>query len=263
MGIFDIFKKKEQPKEKQESNILLSMPMFVNGDRYELKAIFDNLKNYWSLNITNVEGDNESAILTIDGEKIAIAFMPVPIPMGDIEGTAQYAYNWTSVLEDLKDFTGHTIVSILSGTKPIKEKFILLSKVLHSILKTSNSIGVYQGSQSLLIPKQQYLESAETLKNEETPINLWVYIGIRKSEEGISLYTYGLNEFGKHEMEIINSKLSLEELYDFISNISAYVINSNVTFKNGETLGYTADQKIKISLSKGQFVDSQSFKLEM
>lgn len=263
MGLFDIFKKKEQPKENQENKIILAMPMFVNGDRYELNAIIDNLKNYWNLNITDVEGDNESAILTIDDEKVAIAFMPVPIPIGDIEGTAQYAYNWTTVLDDLKDFTGHSIVSIMSGTKPTAERFKLLSKVLHSILTTSNSIGIYQGSQSLLIPKQQYIESAETLKNDETPINLWVYIGLRKSDEGNSGYTYGLNEFGKHEMEIVNSKLSLEELYDFISNICSYVISSNVTFKNGETLGYTADQKIKITLSKGQFVDGQTLKLEM
>jgi hypothetical protein len=263
MGLFDIFKKKEQPKENQESKIILAMPMFVNGDRYELNAIIDNLKNYWGLNVTGVEGDKESAILTIDNEKVAIAFMPMPIPMGDIEGTAQYAYNWTTVLDDLKDFTGHSIVSIMSGTKPTAERFKLLSKVLHSILTTSNSIGIYQGSQSLLIPKQQYIESAETLKNDETPINLWVYIGLRKSNEGNSIYTYGLNEFGKHEMEIVNSKLSLEELYDFISNICSYVIISNVTFKNGETLGYTADQKIKITLSKGQFVDGQTLKLEM
>ena len=263
MGLFDIFKKKEQPKENQESKIILAMPMFVNGDRYELNAIIDNLKNYWSLNVTGVEGDNESAILTIDDEKVAIAFMPVPIPMGDIEGTAQYAYNWTTVLDDLKDFTGHSIVSIMSGTKPTAERFKLLSKVLHSILTTSNSIGIYQGSQSLLIPKQQYIEGAEAFKNDETPINLWVYIGLRKSDEGNSVYTYGLNEFGKHEMEIVNSKLSLEELYDFISNICSYVISSNVTFKNGETLGYTADQKIKITLSKGQFVDGQTLKLEM
>src|SRR5690606_9513425 len=183
---------------------ILAMPMFINGDRYELNAIIDNLKNYWNLNVTDIVGDNESAILTINDENVAIAFMPVPIPMDDIEGTAQYAYNWTTVLDDLKGFTGHSIVSIMSGTKSIAERFKLLSKVLHSILITSNSIGIYQGSQSLLIPKEQYIESSESLKVGQTPIDLWIYIGLRKSEEGNSLYTYGLNEFEKSEMEIIN-----------------------------------------------------------
>src|SRR5690606_41872309 len=92
----------------------------------------------------------------------------------------------------------------LFRSKSIAERFKLLSKVLHSILITSNSIGIYQGSQSLLIPKEQYIESSESLKVGQTPIDLWIYIGLRKSEEGNSLYTYGLNEFEKSEMEIIN-----------------------------------------------------------
>ena len=45
MGLFDIFKKNEQPKKNPESKMLLAMPMFVNGDKYELDAIVDTLKN--------------------------------------------------------------------------------------------------------------------------------------------------------------------------------------------------------------------------
>ncbi|MNY58126.1 hypothetical protein D3C86_1944270 [compost metagenome] len=55
----------------------------------------------------------------------------------------------------------------------------------------------------------------------------------------------------------------MEELYGFILNITSYIINSNITFKDGETLGYTEDQKIKITSSKGQFVEGQTLKLEM
>lgn len=263
MGLFDIFKKKEQPKAKQDNKILLAMPLFVNDDRYEINTIVDKLKNYWNLPVTNIEGNNDSAIITIDGVNVVIAYMGVPVPSGDIEGVAQYAYNWPSVLDDFKNSTGHAIVSVLSHSKPEVERFALLSKVLHAILSTSDSIGVYQGNQSLLIPKEQYIESAEDLTDDRIPIHLWVYLGLRKSEEGNSIYTYGMSEFDKYEMEVIDSALPLEELYDFISNICAYVISSNVTFKSGETLGYTDEQKINITLSKGKFVDGQSFKLEM
>lgn len=263
MGLFDIFKKKERSPENSGNNILLAMPMFANGDRYELNAIVAYLKNNWSLYITSIEGDDDSAIITIGGENVAIIFMAVPIPMGDIEGTAQYAYNWMTALEDIKGFTGHAIVSIMSGTMSALDRFTLLSKVLHAILVTSNAIGIYQGGQSLLISRAQYIDSAEDLKTNNAPIHLWVYIGVRKADTGNSVYTYGLTAFGKQEMEVIGSQISLEELYDFVSNICSYVIKSNVTFKSGETLGYTADQKVKIKLSKGQFVEGDSLKLEI
>jgi hypothetical protein len=128
---------------------------------------------------------------------------------------------------------------------------------------TTNCLGVYQGSQSLLIPREQYLDSAEALKSDKIPLDLWVYIGIRKGENGNNAYTYGLTAFDKLEIEFINAKLDLGEMHGFLGNICAYVIKSNITFKSGETLGYTAEQKIKITESKGQFVEGQTLKLEM
>ena len=67
----------------------------------------------------------------------------------------------------------------------------------------------------------------------------------------------------KMEMEVIDSKIGLEEIHELMSNIASYVIGNNITFNNGETLGYTEAQKIKITRSKGQFVDGQSLKLEI
>ena len=110
---------------------------------------------------------------------------------------------------------------------------------------------------------QDLLALIEELKNNGTPIVLWVYLGLRKTGSGNSVYTYGLTEFGKQEMEVINSKMDLEELFDFVGNICTYVIENDITFNSGETLGYTAEQKIKITSSKGQFVDGHSLKLEM
>lgn len=263
MGLFDFFKKKELSAEKQESKILLAMPMFNGGEAYQLDDIINNLKSFWGLTVTEIDGDNSTAVFKVNGEMVALAYMPVQIPMGDIEGTAQYAYNWQNATQELKDHKGHAIVSLMAGNKTTLERFRILSKVLCAILSTSNAIGIYQGNQSLLIPKSQYLDNIDELKEDGTPITLWVYFGLRKSDKGNNLYTYGLTEFGKQEIEIINSKLDIEEVYDFVANIVAYVVGSDVTFKSGETLGYTADQKIKITSSKGVFVDGQSLKLEI
>jgi Domain of unknown function (DUF4261) len=263
MGLFDIIKKKGLSAEMQKSKILLAMPMFNDSEAFQLDDIINNLKSFWNLTITEIAGDNSTAVFKVDGEMVALAYMPVQIPWGDIEGTAQYAYNWQDATQELKNHSGHAIVSVMAGNKTSIERFRILSKVLCAILSTSNAIGIYQGNQSLLIPKSQYLDNIDELKEDGTPVRLWVYLGLRKSNKGNNLYTYGLTEFGKQEIEIINSKLDLQELYDYVTNIVAYVIGNDVTFKSGETLGYTAEQKIQLSSSKGVFVDGQSLKLEM
>lgn len=263
MGLFDFFKKKEQPEEPKKGKILLAMPMFNNGETFELNKVIDYLKSNWKTSISDINGESRTVTFSIQGETIALATMPVQIPWGDIEGTAKYSYNWMSAEKDLENHNSHIIVTVMSSKNNELERFKILTKVLSSIVATTNCIGVYHGSQSLLIPREQYLGSAEALKSNQIPLDLWVYIGLQKEKNGNSAYTYGLNAFNKLEIEIINTKLGLEELHSFLSNICAYVINSNVTFKSGETLGYTAEQKIKITKSKGQFVEGESLKLEM
>jgi len=263
MGLFDFLKKKEDKPVTEKSKIFLSMPMFNNGESYKLNDVIGHLKNYWGLSISDIHGDDGTATFKIEGEMVALAYLPVQIPWGDIKSTAEYAYNWMTAEKDLENHNGHAIVSVMAGEKTPLERFQILSKLLGSILMTSNSIGILQGGESLLIPRDQYLDFAEELKENGTQILLWVYIGLRRSDGGNSAYTYGLGNFQKMEMEVIDSKLGLEELHELMSNIASYVISNNITFKNGETLGYTEEQKIKITQSKGRFVGGQSFKLKI
>jgi hypothetical protein len=245
----------------KQGNVLLAMPLFKDNNSYQLNKIIDSLETFWDLDITDIAGDSDAAVFNVEGEEIALMNMPIPIPEGDIEGTAKYAYNWPSALQDLEGYTGHAIVSVMTSTKSPLDRFRILSKVLASILMTSKAIGIYQGSQSLLIPRGQYLSYVEELQENQSPIMLWIYIGLRESETGNSVYTYGLKDFEKSEIEIIDSELALDELLNLLFNVSSYVVDQDVILKNGETIGVSKEQKISIKLSKGQFVDGDSLKL--
>lgn len=261
MGLFK--KSKEQPViEPKKSGVLLAMPMFNNNETFELDKVIGYLKSDWGIDVTDVEGKEGTVTFSMEGEIVVLSNMPVQIPWGDIQGTAQYAYNWQKAEEDLKNHNSHVIVTLLSKNENNVLRFGTLTKVLTAILATTDCIGIYQGSQCLLTPKDQYLDSAEALKSGRIPLNLWVYIGVRRGTTTNSAYSYGLTAFDKLEMEFVDAPLDLMDLHSYLSNICAYVIKSDVTFKSGETLGYTEDQKIRITQSKGKFVEGQSFKFE-
>jgi hypothetical protein len=261
MGLFNSLKQEHQQKS-EGNNILLAMPMFNNNDRYEVQKVIENLRSLWQFEIRDFGGDDDAAVFTINDEPVAIAYISVPIPSGDIEGTAQYAYNWTTALHDLKHHTGHALVTLMGSEKSTLERFRILSKVLCSMLLTSNAIGVYFGEQCLLIPSKQYFERIDQLKEGDIPVMLWVYIGLRKILTGNCAYTWGLRAFKKPEIEIIDSQLPLEDLLELLVNIIAYVVGSDAALENGQTIGLTADQKIAITVSKGRFVDGETIKLE-
>ena len=105
MGIFDFFSKKEKSVINQEPSIQLAMPMFENNDRYDVQKVINILQTVWDLEVISFDGDNDSAVLTIEGKKVAIAYMPFPIPFENIEEIAYMSYNWLTLLEDIKNFT--------------------------------------------------------------------------------------------------------------------------------------------------------------
>ena len=185
----------------------------------------------------------------------------MPVPWGDIEGTAEYAYNWETALEDLRDHQGHLIISIMQGTDDVVKRFRIMTRVICALLRASNAVGVYIGGQSLLIPKVDYLAEVENMSEGSYPVNLWIYFGLRQANGKNSGYTYGLKSFGKRELEVIDSERSLSEIRGFLYNIAHYLIASNVEFTDGQTCGFSESERVKISLSKGHFVDSETFKL--
>lgn len=81
------------------------------------------------------------------------------------------------------------------------------------------------------------------------------------NDKGNSGYTYGLKEFSKTEMEIINSSKSLEDVRDLLFNMVHYVLDNNVEFKDGQTCGVSEEERISITFSKGKLVEGETFKL--
>jgi hypothetical protein len=72
------------------------------------------------------------------------------------------------------------------------------------------------------------LNEAEAINEEYSPLNLWIYFGLRVTDNGNSGYTYGLKKFNKTEMEIVNSSKSLEDIRGFLFNIAHYVLEGLV-----------------------------------
>jgi len=237
------------------------MIMLNDDNSFKVDTFIEDFEGHYGVNIQEPTGDSTSFVFKINDEVAAIGHMPVPIPPGDLEGTAQYAYNWRTALEDTKAHKSHLIVSLMQGAQHQIKRFKTFTQVLCSLLRTTNAIGVYKGNQSLLIPKDDYLNEAELMSDEYLPLGLWIYFGLRVTDKGNSGYTYGLKEFNKTELEILNSSKSLEDIRGFLFNIAHYVLDYDVTFQDGQTIGASEEERIAISFSKGQFLEEDTFKI--
>lgn len=262
MGLFSFFKKENNKDNKDKNDILLGMVLLDEPNLMKIRPVIDELRNKWKLKVDDKDASDETSVLTIDNYHIAIVNMPVPIPGNEIQETASFNYYWENGKIESTKHKGHIIVSITNGgSNPIKEN-LLFNKVVSSILNKSKSLGVYIGGRTLLISKAFYQENVEDISEENLPINNLIYFGIRTENNKHSVYTYGLKDFGKQEMEIVESKHNLEDLLGMMYNLTSYVIVSNVTLKDGETIGMSEKQKLKIKQTKGKYLDGQTLKID-
>lgn len=274
MGLFDFFKKKNNKEiqtNQSDSNtdnngdkILLAMPIFINNQGYDLNKVIDHLKTFWNLSVDELSGDNATAVFDLDGQPVAIGNMPIPVPEEELDAIIDYAYLWKDAREILKHQTNHAIVSVLSSNRTDIERHTLLSKLLCSILMTTpDCIAIYQGQETLLIQRDFYLAAVDDLLNGRIPVPAWIYIGLRKTDNGINAYTYGMKSFNKPEFEIIGTPLDADNLYTLILNIASYTLGKDVIFNNGDTFSLSEDAKMKITLSSGIYVEGTTLKMEI
>ena len=100
----------------------------------------------------------------------------------------------------------------------------------------------------------------DAIRINASAITCSVFIGSENEKQ--SIYTYGIADFGKMEMEVLDSEHTMSELSEMTYNLAHYVISSDVTLNDGETMGISSTQKIKLSISKGKYLDSDTIKIE-
>lgn len=262
MTLFSSFTKENSKENQNKKELLLGMVLLEEANSMKINSVVDELRKKWKLKVDDKESSNESSVLTIEKYQIAIGNMAIPVPGNEIEETAAFNYYWANGKVESKKQKGHIIVSILNGgTNPIKEN-LLFNKVVSSILNNSKSIGVYIGGRTLLLSKDFYQDNLEDISETNLPINNLIYFGIRKKNNKNSVFTYGLKDFKKQEMEIVESNHSLEDLLEMMYNLTSYVLENDVILNDGETIGMSEEQKLKIKLSKGKYLDEQTLKID-
>jgi len=261
MGLFS-FLKKDKKTESNTSTIILGMILLEESNSMEIKKVISELKDKWDLEIGDGEINDETSVLDINGYRVAIANMPVPIPKEEIISAAKYNYFWENGIEETSRHKGHIILSIMNtGKNPVQEN-LLFSKIASAVMNHSQSLGIYIGGRTLLLKKEFYQANVEMMSEKDLPLYNWIYFGLRNENGKQSVYTYGLADFGKMEMEIVDSDNSIEELSEMMFNLAHYVVSYDVKLKEGETIGLSAEQKLRISESKGRFLEGKTLKIE-
>lgn len=222
--------------------------VLLKEDNFNQQNFFHNLNSLWNLNT-----DEQAAfpLFAVEGSQCVIMNIDAPIPGEEAESRATLNYYWKNARETVSQHRAHLIVSTEDGQKTPLEVMKLHSKILSACAADSNVLGIY--TSGTVFAPEFYSQMVFGLKKEELPIPVWVFIGLYADAKGNNAYTIGMEHFDKTEMEILGSQHDMPSLHTMLMSIASHTIRANIELRDGETLGFSEDQKLAITLSPSTF----------
>ena len=262
----------DQSKQKEEQKGAV-LPSFVllSDAAFDPALFAKTLKEDWGielpagdLNDKDEDDDLPRIVSEIDNMTVAISLMAGPVPDGEAVANAKTNFRWPKAVEAAESHTACVLIVVL----PPKDRLLLEVANLHTklcaaCLKQPNAIAI--NTAGTVFDPAFYIGSAKfALENKVFPIMNHIFFGIYTNDDGktISGYTYGLENLGKQDLEILDSVRTVDEVLGFLIDIAAYIMDADVTLKDGETLGATEEQKFAITESDGAALAGKTLKID-
>jgi len=194
---------------------------------------------------------NEKNIIEVTDGKGTVGFlahMPAPIPGGEAEDNADGNFLWPNGKEEAAKHGSHVIVTNAGGAEqtPIQSA-ITVSRLALVALDVFDGVGVYWGNAAVCNSREVFEDFCENISEEHVPVPVWLRFQlVRASDDSIGLYTLGMTQFGLMDIEIDRCKMDLEDLFDFVSNLAHYLIQSGPVIADGNTVGGSEDERILV-----------------
>ena len=242
----------EVKDESDHTGVFTGFVLLSKG-KWDKEQFIRDMKEKWDITVdeydASEEKDDDALVFEVGDMLAAVSLNNYPIPGGEAEANAENNYMWPDAVKVAKKHSAHIMVAVLGKEENLLEKGKLFTKVVAACCRQKYATGVY--TSGVVFEPGFYEGFADMMQNDELPIFNWIWFGLWRDENGMNGYTYGLDVFGKDEMEVLGTDAKPGDLRDFLASLVSYVLENDVELQDGETIGFTADDKHTITRSPG------------
>ena len=254
----------EQPAlEQPEGGSFLAF-VLLEGPEWDADQFKRELRDQWGIPCMTEETDGEDGetalIFEWDGMLAAVSLFPFPVPGGEAEENAAHNYLWPEAEETARRHQGHLLISVQTRQGDPIQGGQLQVKLVCAACEQEGVLGIY--ANGTVYQKEFYQEAAGLMEDGSLPLLNLVWPGLWRREGGLCGYTEGMRAFGKDEMEVLDADAEPGDLRGFLLDIADYLLENDVTLHDGETIGFSQEDKHAITRSGGVFLPGMTLKIK-
>jgi len=203
-----------------------------------------------SVDLSSLQSKEGNIVFELGNDNAAVALMPTAIPWSNLEGPCATAWWWPEAAEHVNRHKSHILVALVGKKGNTIQRSMMLTHLTAAVAANTDAAGIYWGGGALIHEPQAFVEQAKQLSPDDLPLYLWIDFRMEQNDaESIRLYTTGMKVFDQKEIEIPRSTKSAAEILDFAYSIAAYVLTSDKTIQDGETIGRTEEEKVQVTFA--------------
>lgn len=219
-----------------------------------------DLKAEWDIDVPEEDKDdrkdNGDSLVFEAGDMIAaVSLMHGPVPGGEAEDNAENNYMWPDAVKAAQSHAAHIMVTVLGKETDVRLRGQFFVKLAAACCRQPGVLGVY--TSGVVFEPSFYADMAGVMKEGELPLNNWIWFGLHRREGGVCGYTYGMDVFGEEELEVLDADADPLAVREFLVSLAGYVIGSDVTLNDGETIGFSQGDRHRITRSPGVALPDQ------
>ena len=250
---------KEDEDEGTDSKGLFFCCILLDKIGFDKAALIKNLETQWGIVCNAEEGDNSNhwvikdksseALIVKQGKLFAIVGYNPRRLSENLEMAAYDNYMWEGAQAAPQNYKANITITIMGRKGDLMQLAMLFARVTAACCSLKSASAVYIND--VLVQKDFYINAASLIKENELPLDCWIWFGIHKTKKGYSAYTYGLEAFGKDELEVLDADCDPNQLRNFLYDVAENIIKNDLTFKDGDIIGFSAEDEHAITRSEG------------
>lgn len=235
----------------------ITMILFNEAPAYAVNALQAFLSSSWPdlPLISDVSAEENTLAFNVAGAEVVIGTMPAPVPWSDLEGPCATSILWPAAAPVLQCLTHHAIVTVRGELNPVALSTVLTQVTAAVMATTPGTPGVFWTNAALLVPKDMFIDFAVKIMPLGPPLTIWVdcRVGWTEVDAFSAGFTTGLAELGLMELEAENATEPPAELRKRFEAIARYLLENGQVISDGDTLGESADEKIRVVYGPSAF----------
>ncbi len=251
----------EEASGKRRGSFVSSV--LLDAAEFDMARFARDLREDWQIDAGEEVGRGEPLAFDLEGGMLAaISLVPSPIPGDGVVEDVKANFRWPGAAAAVQAHRARLMISVIPHGPPLTEAGIVLVKLSATALSQPHAVGIH--TLGTVLAPEFYVKSAQGYLEEDLfPVLNLVFFGLYSNDGGKTAcgYTSGMRAFGKEELEIIDSARPADELVKLLIPMASYVIEEDVTLRDGETVGFTEEQKLPLVLSAGCAIDGLTLKI--